>query len=43
MLGTETGELVKMTLLHEGNTVREFYSALPRPVFATVRTLRISH
>jgi hypothetical protein len=43
MLDTETGELVKMTLLHEGNTVREFYSALPRPVFATVRTLRISH
>jgi transposase len=32
MLDTETGELVKMTLLHEGNTVREFYSALPRPV-----------
>jgi hypothetical protein len=28
MLDTETGELVKMTLLHEGNTVREFYSAL---------------
>jgi hypothetical protein len=32
MLDSETGELVKMTLLHEGNKVREFYSALPRPV-----------
>ena len=32
MLDTETGELVKMTLQHEGNTVREFYSVLPRPV-----------
>ena len=32
MLDTETGELVKMTLLHEGTTVREFYAALPRPV-----------
>src|SRR6202030_2187225 len=32
MLDTETGELVKMTLLHEGNNVREFYSAIPRPV-----------
>src|ERR1700683_1131987 len=32
MLDTETGELVKMTLQHEGNNVREFYSALPRPV-----------
>src|SRR6202044_2508543 len=32
MLDTETGELVKMTLQHEGSNVREFYSALPRPV-----------
>jgi hypothetical protein len=31
MLDTETGELVKMTLTHEGNNVQEFYSALPRP------------
>jgi transposase len=31
MLDTETGEVVKMTLTHEGNNVREFYSALPRP------------
>jgi hypothetical protein len=27
MLDSETGELVKMTLPHEGNNVREFYSA----------------
>jgi transposase len=32
MLDTETGEVVRMTLLHEGNNVREFYSMLPRPV-----------
>jgi transposase len=32
MLNTTTGEVVKMTLQHEGNTVREFYCNLPRPV-----------
>jgi transposase len=32
MLDTETGEIVKVTLTHEGKHVREFYSALPRPV-----------
>ncbi len=32
MLDTETGEVVSMTLKHEGNNVREFYSQLPRPV-----------
>jgi transposase len=32
MLDTTTGEVVKMTLTHEGNNVREFYSKLPRPV-----------
>src|SRR5580692_9988312 len=32
MLDTETGELMEMTLTHEGNNVREFYSRLPRPV-----------
>jgi transposase len=32
MLDTATGEVVKMTLKHEGNSVREFYSKLPRPV-----------
>ena len=32
MLDTETGELVNMTLTHEGKNVREFYSQLPRPV-----------
>lgn len=32
MLDTTTGEVVKMTLKHEGNNVREFYSKLPRPV-----------
>jgi len=32
MLETATGEVVKTTLKHEGNSVREFYSSLPRPV-----------
>ena len=32
MLDTTTGEVVKMTLTHEGNNVREFYSKLLRPV-----------
>ena len=32
MLDTATGEAVNLTLQHEGNCVREFYSQLPRPV-----------
>ena len=32
MFDTETKELVKKTLKHDGAEVREFYSALPRPV-----------
>jgi hypothetical protein len=32
MLDTTTGEVATMTLKHEGNNVREFYSKLPRPV-----------
>jgi hypothetical protein len=32
MLDTTTGELVKNTLTHEGDNVREFYSKLPHPV-----------
>ena len=32
MLDTTTGEIVSMTLKHEGNNVRKFYSSLPRPV-----------
>src|SRR5712691_13305515 len=32
MLDTTTGEMVAMTLKHEGNNVREFYSKLPGPV-----------
>lgn len=31
MVDTETGELVEKTLKHEGEEVRKFYSALPRP------------
>jgi DNA invertase Pin-like site-specific DNA recombinase len=32
MLDTDTGELEEKTLEHQGETVREFYSALPGPV-----------
>ena len=32
MLDTTTGEVVKITLKHEGDNVREFYSRVPRPV-----------
>ncbi len=32
MLDPETGEVVEKTLRHEGEKVREFYSALPGPV-----------
>jgi hypothetical protein len=32
MLDTTTGEVEELTLLHEGDNVREFYSSLPRPV-----------
>ena len=36
MLDTETGEVVNLTLMHEGNQVREFYSQLPRPVLVGI-------
>jgi hypothetical protein len=32
LLDNTTGEVVKATLRHEGNVVREFYSNLPRPM-----------
>ena len=32
MLDDQTGELVEKQLNHEGEGVRQFYSALPRPV-----------
>ena len=36
MLDTETGEVVNVTLMHEGNEVREFYSKLPHPVLVGI-------
>src|SRR5215469_13356885 len=39
MLDTVTGEVVKRTLLHEGNEVREFYSELPRPVLVGIEAI----
>ncbi len=32
MADTETGEFIEKKLLHEGNSVREFYAALEGPV-----------
>ena len=36
MLDTTTGEAVNLTLMHEGNSVREFYSKLPPPVLVGI-------
>src|SRR5215475_2249351 len=35
-LDTETGEVVNLTVKHEGNEVREFYSQLPHPVLVGI-------
>jgi transposase len=32
MLDRESGEVIERTLQHDGNTIREFYAGLPRPV-----------
>lgn len=39
MLDTLTGEVVTRTLMHEGNEVREFYAALPRPVLVGIEAI----
>ena len=36
VLDTETGELVEKTLQHEGDSVRQFYAALPKPVLVRI-------
>ena len=36
MLDSDTGELEEKTLEHEGETVREFYSALPGPILVGI-------
>jgi len=36
MLDTATGEVEDLTLMHEGNQVREFYSSLPQPVLVGI-------
>jgi transposase len=36
MFDTETGEVIETTLEHEGETVRQFYAALPRPVLVGI-------
>jgi len=39
MLDTITGEVVNRTLMHEGQEVREFYSALPQPVLVGIEAI----
>jgi hypothetical protein len=39
MLDATTGEVSTLTLMHEGNQVREFYSQLPRPVLVVSKPL----
>jgi len=36
MLDTDAGEVIEKTLEHEGDEVREFYSALPGPVLVGI-------
>ena len=36
MLDSDTGELEEKTLEHEGDIVREFYSALPGPILVGI-------
>jgi len=43
MLDTTTGEVVNLTLMHEGNAVREFYSQLPRPVLVGIEATGSMH
>jgi transposase len=43
MLETTTGEMVNLTLKHEGNEVREFYSQLPRPVLVGIEATGSMH
>jgi len=43
MLETTTGETVNLTLLHEGNEMREFYSQLPRPVLVGIEATGSMH
>ena len=43
MLDDQTGELVEKELNHEGEKVREFYSALPRPVLVGIEATGSVH
>jgi transposase len=43
MLETTTGETWNVTLMHEGNEVREFYSQLPRPVLVGIEATGSMH
>ena len=43
MLDTDTGELVEKTLEHDGEEVREFYSALPRQVLVGIEATGSMH
>jgi transposase len=38
MVDRESGEVVERTLKHDGNTIRDFYAGLPRPVVVGIET-----
>jgi hypothetical protein len=39
MLDRESGEVVERTLKHDGDTIREFYAGLPRPVVVGIEAM----
>ena len=43
MLDDQTGELVERELSHEGQQVRDFYEALPKPVLVGVEATGSMH
>jgi hypothetical protein len=43
MLDTETGEVVNVTLMHDGNEVREVHARLPRPVLVGIEATGSMH
>ena len=43
ILETITGETVNLTLMHEGNNVREFYAQLPRPMLVGIEATGSMH
>ena len=43
MLDTETGQLERLTLRHEGSNVRDFYASLPQPACVGIEATGTMH